>query len=139
MEEGVEGVISRLSWFVLISVVVAYASYLVLGSIVNAQESGVNEPTLIRDELRANRHSLSGMVMVPTPCDQLSVTTETISKTNFAIVFKTWHEPSVDCGNEPTPRAFETELFAPAAGVTFTATVNDKALPIAVIPIVVKN
>lgn len=138
MKEGVEGAISRLCWFVVIAVAIAYAISLALGSIVNAQESGVNDPVVIRDELRANQHSLSGMVMVPTPCDELSVRTESLSKTNFAILLKTWHEPSVNCGDEATPRTFETVLFAPAAGVTFTATLDDKEFPIAVIPIVIR-
>jgi hypothetical protein len=134
--EEMGGVVSHLSWFAIVSVVVAYATSAVLGSIVNAQASGANAPIIIRDELSANEHTLSGMVMVPTPCDELSVQTETLSKTTIALLFTTWHEPSVTCGDDATPRAFQTALFAPAAGVTFTATLDDKDLPIAVVPII---
>lgn len=139
MHEQMGSIISRLIWFSILATVIAYASYLAVGSIVNAQAGGASDPVVIRDELRANQHSLSGMVVVPTPCDELSVQTQALSQTNFAIVFTTWHEPSVNCGNAPTPRAFETILFAPAAGITFTATLDNKDLQVAVIPVIVRT
>jgi hypothetical protein len=133
--DEMRGIASRLTWFLIIAVVVAYAGSTALGSIVSKHESGVGEPIIIRDQLRANEHALSGMVMVPTPCDELVVHTEALSQTTYALLFKTWREPSVDCGGGATPRAFHTVLFAPAAGVTFIATLNDRDLPVAVIPI----
>ena len=131
-----EGVFARLGWFAVVAVLVAYSLYLIIGGMVNAQASGVGGPILIRDDLRANQHQLSGMVTVPTPCDQLSVKTEALSASTYALVFTTWHEPSVDCGTDPTPRAFRTTIFAPASGIYFVATLDGVSLPIAVVPII---
>ncbi len=122
-------------WFVIVAVGVAYISYLVIGGVVNAQASSA-PPVVVRDEVGVNAHHLSGMVMVPTPCDQLSVSTETLSPTTYSLLFKTWREPSVQCAEEPTPRAFRTVLFAAAANTYFVATLDGAALPIAVIPVV---
>lgn len=135
MGEQVDMLFSRLAWFTAVAIVVAYVASALLGGIVNAKASGQNDPVFIRDKLHANEHDLSGMIMVPTPCDELSVQTESISQTDFALLFKTWHEPSVTCNSDATPRAFEAVLFAPATGVTFTATLNNKDIPVAVVPI----
>ena len=91
---------------------------------------------MVRDELRAGEHQLSGMVMVPTSCHELSVDTATISRTDYALVFKTWREPSVTCSDDEVPRAFHTVLFAPAANVNITATLDGSGLPLIVLPIV---
>ncbi len=131
-----EGMFSRLAWIAAVCVIISYATYLVVGNIVNAQASGINEPVVIRDELRPNTHQLSGIVVVPTPCDELSVDFKALSTTTYSLILKTWHEPSVTCGNDPVPRAFHTTVFAPAAGVYFVATLDGVALPIAVIPVI---
>jgi len=131
-----EGVLARLGWFVVGAIIVAYLIFIVLSSIVNAQASGINAPIPVRDELQANEHNLSGMVMVQSPCDELSVKTpEQISPDVYQLTFTTWREPSVTCPNDATPRAFQTVLFAPAAGIYFVATLDNVALPIAVIPV----
>lgn len=131
---AMEGMASRLTWFTIVAIAVAYGSYLVAGNIVNAQAAGRDDPVLIRDELAPNQHRLSGMVMVPSPCDQLSVTAQELSATNYALIFKTWREPSVTCDDDQTPRTFRTIVFAPAAGVYFSATLDGRSLPIAVVP-----
>jgi hypothetical protein len=103
---------------------------------VKEQAAGESSPIVVRDELKANQHQLSGMVNVPTPCDELSVKTQSVSDTNFELVFTTWRQPSMNCPDDPTPRAFRTILFAPATGVYFVATLDGKAFPIAVIPVI---
>lgn len=130
-----EGILSRMIWVLAVSVVVAYLVYLIVGNIVNAQAYGANHPVVIRDDLEANRHLLSGMLMVPTPCDQLSVTATKIGSVSYRLNFTTWHEPSVTCSAESTPRAFRLVLFAPAAGIDFVATLDGVGFPIAVIPL----
>src|SRR5437868_4807703 len=95
--QGRHDVGTHMVWFLVFATAAAYGSYLVLGSIVHAHASGIYEPVVIRDELQANKHTLSGMVMVPTACDQLSVETHSLSKTTFALTFRTWREPSVTC------------------------------------------
>lgn len=122
-----------LAWFFVTAVALSYMSYLIGGNIVNAQASGATAPVVIRDEVQANSHQLSGMVMVQSPCDQLSVKTQALSATDYELLFTTWREPSVACKDDPTPRAFRTILFAPPTGVYFIATLDDVALPIAVI------
>lgn len=129
-------VISRMVWFVVVAAVLSYASYLLLGSIVNAQAAGKYEPVLIRDELAPGAHYLSGMVMVPTPCHQLSVRTEAVSDTAFMLLLRTWREPSVDCAKNEMPRHFRAVLFAPSAGIEFGATLDGKGLPIVVLPVI---
>ncbi len=127
-------IFSRMVWFFVVASLLAYATYLVVGNIAQAEASGENLPVVIRDELGKGVHHVSGMVMVPTPCDQLSVRTEAISNDTFVLVFRTWREPSVDCTEEETPRYFRALLFAPSTGVAFTATLDGSSLPILVLP-----
>ncbi|OGG53216.1 hypothetical protein A2851_02805 [Candidatus Kaiserbacteria bacterium RIFCSPHIGHO2_01_FULL_53_29] len=129
-------IIQRIVWFAIVASACAYATFLVAGSIVNAQASGAYEPILIRDELAPGAHHLSGMIMVPTPCDELTVRTETLSISTYVLVFNTWHEPTVTCAQDETPRYFRAVLFAPAAGVQFSATLDGVGLPIVVLPVV---
>ncbi len=127
-------IISRMLWFFVVASVLAYAVYLVAGSIVHAQESRENQPIIVRDELGPGAHHLSGMIMVPTPCDQLSVRTEALANFTYVLVFRTWREPSVICEMNEVPRYFRTVLFAPSAGVTFIATLDGVGFPIIVEP-----
>jgi len=126
----------QLAWFAIVSIIIAYVVYIVASSVVNAQAAGLNEPVLVRDELRPGEHELSGMVMVPSPCDELAVQTRQISTTQYSLDFTTWREPSIACSDDRTPRDFQTSLFAPAAGVYFVATLDGQALPIGVVPLV---
>ena len=127
-------IFSRMLWFLVVASFVAYAVYLVAGNIVNAQASGEGIPVIVRDELGRGVHHLSGMVMVPSPCDQLSVRVEPSSDTTFVLLFRTWREPSVDCAADETPRYFRAILFAPSTGVGFTATLDGIGFPIVVLP-----
>ncbi|MSU73696.1 hypothetical protein EXS56_00990 [Candidatus Kaiserbacteria bacterium] len=127
-------ILSRMLWFFVVASLLSYATYLVVGNIAHAQASGENLPTLIRDELGKGVHHLSGMVMVPTPCDQLSVRTEAVSNHTFVLVFRTWREPSVNCPAEETPRYFRALLFAPSTGVEFAATLDGAGFPVVVLP-----
>jgi hypothetical protein len=126
-------VAQRLFWFLVVACAVAYTTSAIAGSFVTAHaaESG---PVMIRDELEPGIHHLSGMVMVPTPCDELSLHTEKISQETFELRFTTWHEPSVECKDDATPRPFREVFFAPAAGIQFIATLNGTDLPVVVLP-----
>ncbi len=127
-------IFSRMVWFIVVSSLLAYATYLVAGNIVNAQASGENDPVVVRDELGKGVHHLSGMVMVPTPCDQLSVRVEPASGVQYVLVFRTWREPSVDCTADETPRYFRAILFAPSTGIGFNATLDGIGFPVVVLP-----
>jgi hypothetical protein len=128
-------VVFRLLWFVVLAAAISYGSYLLAGTAVDAQSSGAYEPVVIRDVLGPGLHNLSGMVMVPTPCDELMVSTQAVSTSSYMLIFKTWREPSVTCASDETPRSFHETLFAPAAGVDFAATLDGAGLPIAVEPV----
>ena len=127
-------IFSRMVRFTVVAGLLSYAAFLVVGSVAQAQASGEDLPVLIRDELGVGEHHLSGMIMVPSPCDQLSVRTQEISRSSYLLVFRTWHEPSVNCPAEETPRYFRTLLFAPSTGVEFAATLDNHTLPIIVLP-----
>ena len=131
--------ISRMAWFLIAATVLAYAVYLVAGNIVRAEASGENLPIIIRDELGTGAHHLSGMIMVPSPCHELSVRTQSVSSSTQILLFRTWREPSVTCSSDRTPRYFRTMIFAPGAGVTFTATLDGAGFPILVVPVILSR
>lgn len=125
--------IHRLVWFFLISVVVALATFLILGSFIERDILGDARRVLARDSLRPGEHHLTGMVSVPSTCHQLSVKTEEVDTHLFNLRFTTWKEPHVDtCTDEDTPRAFRAIVFAPAVGVHITATLDDAPLQLVV-------
>lgn len=126
-------ILRRLIWFGVVAAAFSYAGLLVMGSFVSAQAAQAYEPTLIRDDISAGSHHLSGMIMVPSSCDQLSVRSEQVSDTTYILRFTTWREPSVVCDTEEVPRAFRTVVFAPATGVAFIATLDDRPISIATI------
>lgn len=126
--------IRRLVWFFIVASAVAYAIFLVAGNAIYTQALGQSRVVLVRDHLKAGEHHLSGMVMVPYTCEQLSVRTEGVDVHTIHLHFNTWKEPNVDCSREDTPRAFRAVVFAPAVGVSFTATLNGEPLQLAVTP-----
>ncbi|MEK7133893.1 MAG: hypothetical protein AAB804_02385 [Patescibacteria group bacterium] len=126
----------RMMWFTAISVVISYGIYLLVGNTLYARASGAYEPILVRDVIGPGSHYLSGMIMVPTPCDELYVRTHAVSSTTFLLSFKTWREPSVSCTEDRTPRPFHATLFGPATGVNFGATLDGVGQPIVVLPAV---
>ncbi len=127
--------LSRLLWFTIVASAIAYVTYLIAGNIVNAQAADLYRPVIIRDELGQGVHHLSGMVMVPSPCDELSVRTEEITQSSYMLVFRTWREPSMECADEEMPRYFRAQLFAPSVGITLTASLDGKSFPIEVLPV----
>ena len=128
-------IFSRMLWFFVVASLLAYATYLLAGKIVHAEASGENLPVIVRDELGKGVHHLSGMLMVPTPCDQLSVRIEPASSLQYVLVFRTWREPSVDCTEDEVPRYFRAILFAPSTGIGFNATLDGIGFPIVVLPV----
>ena len=123
-------------WFSVIASVTAYATFLVAGSFVNAQAASVAAAIVVRDELSPGSHHISGMVMVPSPCYQLSVHTDALSSTSYNLTFRTWKDSAVECPPDEVPRQFHEALFAPAAGVDFFATLDGASIPILVLPVV---
>lgn len=127
--------IRHLVWFFLIASAVAYAIFLTAGSFITAQAIDATHIVQARDELAPGEHRLSGIVMVPTTCTELSVRTEKLSDTEYNLAFTTWEEPSVNCKVDDTPRAFHAILFAPAAGIHIIGTIDGAPLTIVAIPV----
>jgi len=129
----------RLAWFFVVSTAVAYAVFLVVGSAIQAQSAELLRSITVRDEIRANQHNLSGMVMVDSNCVEVSVRTEQLSDIEFELALQTWDAPSVTCNKEVVPRAFRAVVFAPATGVYFVASLDGLPLPITIVPIAIKK
>lgn len=130
-----KGILTRMGWFTAVAVAMSYMTYFVAGNFVSANAAAINDPVIARDVIGPNTHRLSGIIFVPSPCDQLSVGTFKSSANTFELVFKTWHEPSVTCKDDLTPRSFDVLLYAPAAGVYFAATLDSRPLPFDVTPV----
>lgn len=127
--------IRRLVWFFIVAAALAYAIFLVAGNAIYTQALGQSRVVLIRDHLKVGEHHLSGMVMVPYTCQQLSVRTQEISPGLVHLHFNTWEEPNISCEKEDTPRSFRAVVFAPAVGVEFTGTLDDAPLQLAITPV----
>ena len=126
----------RILWFLVAAMAISYTIYIVAGNTLYARAAGIYEPILVRDVVGPGSHYLTGMVMVPTPCDELYVQTDAVSSTTFLLTFKTWREPSIKCKGNETPRPFHATLFGPASGINFSATVDGVSQPIVVLPTV---
>ena len=125
----------RMLWFFIVSCAIAYACFLVLGSTIHAASIDASRIVMARDSLQQGAHNLSGMVMVHSNCDELSVHSTQLSLDTYQLQFTTWNEPSIaSCDKADTPRPFRALIFAPSAGVHFTATLDDEPLRISVIP-----
>jgi len=123
----------RMVWFAIVLTAASFAIFAVLGNF--AISSAENEgPVLIRDVVTPGVHNLSGMILLPLSCDELSTQSKPVSSTTYQLIFETWQDPSIACPEEPTPREFKTVIFAPQTGVTFFATLDGQGFPIQVTP-----
>ncbi len=122
----------RLVWLFVSLSMISYVIFLVIGSTIHAQAVDLTRIVTVRDVLSPGVHYLSGMVMVPRTCAQLSVESEMVETGLYKLVFSTWDVPSVPCKEEDTPRSFRTIVFAPAAGVQFIGELDQKVLSLVV-------
>ena len=127
--------IRHLAWFAVASTAVAYATFLVLGSVVEAQAESANSPVLVRDELTNVEQFLSGMVNVPASCDQLGVQVMQIDSSTYRLAFTTWRDPSVSCSDDPMPRYFRVRMQNASTTLRFVATMDGKDMPIAALKV----
>jgi hypothetical protein len=122
----------RLMWFFVVASAIAYSVFLLAGNAIHTQALGDTRVVLVRDYLKVGEHHLSGMVMVPSTCLQLSVSTREVEPSVYLLAFKTWEQPYVDCVDEDTPRAFRAVVFAPSVGIRFLGTLDGAPLELAV-------
>jgi hypothetical protein len=132
--------IRRLIWFFFVSGAVSYAFFLVAGSAIASRAVEDSRAVLARDSIRVNVHYLSGMVMVPSTCAELTVRTRQLSIDTYELQFSTWEEPSLaHCSREDTPRSFRAIVFAPSAGIHFQAMLDEKPIQFEVIQVVERS
>ena len=123
-----------LVWFLLILFVGLGATFIVASEIRRTQLKP-SRPILARDTIGAGSHTLSGIVMVPSSCDEIIVNTRKTSDTSYALIVSTWREPYIPtCISREISREFRAIIFAPSIGVSFTASLDGVPVPIAVIP-----
>lgn len=125
----------RLVWFFIVAAALAYAVFLLGGNAIQSEALDQTRIVLVRDHLEVGEHRLSGMVMVPSTCKQLSVRTSEIKPHVIHLAFTTWDEPNITCIEEDTPRAFRAVVFAPSVGVEFTATLDEEPLQLSIHPV----
>ena len=132
---GMIEVLLRLVWFAAVTAVIAYGSVLAVGTTLKTKAENPS-PVVVLDTLGPGTHHLSGMVMVSSLCDDLSLRTQQMSTTTYMLRFRTWTEPSARCLKVATPRSFHEVVFAPSADVEFFATLDDKPISIQVLPVI---
>lgn len=103
----------RLLWAIIVIASCAYGADSFFGSIVNANVQDDINTIRVVDSYKNGEHSLSGMVMVKSPCYDLTVRMRDIDARTTALVFETWEQPYRTCTATPTPKAFTAKVFAP--------------------------
>ncbi len=126
-------VLGRIFWLCAFSVGFAYIFSVLFGGVFEVRK----QPAIImHDVLGAGMHAISGVIMVPSPCTELSVKTIKVSPTVYTLQFQTWEDPSVDCAQVETERTFNTTTYAPAVGIQFLVYLDEKTVPFQIIPII---
>jgi hypothetical protein len=125
----------RAGWIVVAVVLGAYATFLVTDQVFNSHTAS-STPIVIRDIMQKGQHHLYGKIYVPSSCDEIQLTVNTIGINKYELAFTTWAEPSAVCSDLGAEQPFDTVVFAPAIGTEFTATLDKVPLPIAVYPTV---
>lgn len=100
-------------WTLCVAAGISYVTYLFFGSqfLAEADES-VKTVSIRKTKLYDGSFRVSGMVMVPSACDEIRLRAAEISPHQYILSFTTWKEPSRDCIPVQTPRAFQWTHFA---------------------------
>lgn len=116
------------------TIVLSYAAYLFFGSIVNAE---IEEP-MTRVEVydfidtSTKTHRLSGIIMVPTRCHELSVKTKELKPGTYHVYFSTFGDVH-GCADDPQPLSFREYVTAPIVGSEFTASLDWRPLEFVIV------
>jgi len=124
----------RIIWFGIVASMLAIASHFFFGSVFAAGISG-SDVVVLQHSYKAseNKHELTGMILVPSTCHDLTVRSRDVDANTVALIFETWEKPyAEDCVEEVEPRAFSVVAFAPKE-IDFMAVMDGSWLPISVI------
>lgn len=122
----------RLLMFSIFATLTAVAAELYFGSIIFASAENELQEIVLRDVYREEMHELSGMVIVPTDCYDISIRTRDVTARVTAIIFETWEQPSVVCEKVPTPRAVRASVFGDKE-LQFRALLDGEWVPLRVV------
>jgi len=126
-------VVRHFVWFAIVATAATFVIFFVVGNFfVGTAENA--EPVPVRDVISDGAQHLSGMILLPLACEELTVQTQKVSANGYLLAFQTWQDPSVPCPTTPPPREFDTVVFATSTNVEFSATLNGNGFPITVLP-----
>jgi hypothetical protein len=123
--------LKRAGWIVILVFAGSYVTFVSADFVFNRTTASTT-PIVARDIERDGEHHLTGVVLVPSTCDEINVATEQLGDNSFRLKFTTWEEPAVKCFQAPVERVFDVALFAATSDVAFSATLDKKEIPIAV-------
>ena len=123
----------RLTVFAVVASIFTYGVLLAGGDVVQASATHIIiVPTVIRDTPEKGAHILSGTLVLPSSCDELSAHILEVSTSSFVITLSTWQDPAITCTKNPVSKWFQTVAFAPPKGVSFAAKLNGEDLPMVI-------
>ena len=106
------GMIVRLTFFFVFAILTALVSHIFFGSIIFAAAQQEASAIVLKDAYKRGTHELSGIVMVPSSCHDLTVRTKDVTQTMSAIIFETWEQPFLTgCDRSPNPRSVQAIIF----------------------------
>ena len=127
-------ILRSLVWFMIVLTVGLGITFVVADTVAHTQVLNAPTPVLVQDSIGIGSHTLSGVISVPSSCDQMTVHTQQISPSSYLILFDTWREPYIQCAEQGSVREFHVIIFASSLGVSFSATLDGSPIPIAVVP-----
>lgn len=124
---------SRLVVFIVCASLSAFAAHLFFGSTIFASAEKDVFNIVLRDVYHEETHELSGMVIAPSDCHDVSVRTKDFDASTVFIIFETWEQPyRAECKKAETPRAVKIIAFAPEL-VTFRGLLDNKVVPLTIV------
>ena len=127
------GMLVRLTLFTVTAVLVAYTAHVFFGSIIFAAAEENTNAIVLRDTYKNEQHNLSGIVMVPSICHDLTVRAKDIDARSTAIILETWEQPfATECDKTPTPRAIHVTAFGPE-GLELHGIMDGNWVPLAIV------
>lgn len=105
---------ARLTLFTVTAVAIAYTAHIFFGGIIFAAAEQNANAIVLKDVYGNEQHELSGIVMVPSTCHDLTVRAKDIDARSTAIILETWEQPfASECEKAPTPRSIHVTAFGP--------------------------
>ncbi len=109
----------------IFGIVLSYATFHFFGTVVRAE---IEDPILRVEAVdhldsRTKTHRLSGMIMLPSPCHRLKLSSKELEHGSYHIYFSTFGDEH-GCKPDPTARSFTIYVTAPLVGTEFSASLD---------------